>query len=182
MRTEYKVRYEVHGRRVGFYPVLFDTPIEIMTETVKGKSVRYQEVFRPRCFNGFLKGKADVAVTIGQDRKRVIARRSDNTLAIQADPYGLFCSVYMPEGWLCDHILSEATTNKLWTVAVDFEPVWNNFTGKGVERLGVKLKGICLHADMTKLDELKAINERLKRGVCRSKNKNVPSRRPQLAR
>lgn len=140
-------RFEIADkRRLTFYAAVFNVPTWITEQDGTGKMVRYQEVIAPTAFDAALASSSEVIANIDHDEAQTFATRSTKALLLQADPYGLFCSCWLPETPEGDRTLERVQAGELDGCSFRFVPITDNNRNGVIERASVKLYDVCLTA------------------------------------
>lgn len=138
-------RFELSDRRrLTFYAAVFSTPTLITEQDTHGKLVKYREAILPGAFTDALASNAEVIADINHDAKQEFACRSDGSLLLQEDPYGLFASCWIPETPFGEDVLSRVKSGDLNACSFRFAPVTSSTENDIVNRVAVKLFDVCL--------------------------------------
>jgi HK97 family phage prohead protease len=123
------------NRRLTFYAALFgvETTVFDRAAPFDDRKVKYKERVLPGAFDDTLaKPVFDVIATIDHDEARAFARVSAGELLLQPDPHGLFCSCYLPDTELGDHVLKEVKAGRLVGTSFQMLPVKERWETDGV--------------------------------------------------
>lgn len=144
-QRHHRAQLEVRDkRRICFYACVFNAEASISERNERGEVVTYREVIRPGAFHMALASDAEVYANIDHDNGQAFALRSTGDLLLQEDPYGLFCSCWIPETELGDSIIKDVDRGNLNATSFRFGDLNSRTTDGVVERLQLSLFDVCL--------------------------------------
>lgn len=132
------------NRRLCWYACLFDQKTIITEPDQTGKIITYPEVIRAGAFAKSLESGSEVVANINHSNDSIFARISDNTLLLQEDPKGLYCSCWIREDAIGDEIINQVQQGKLNGSSFRFTDVESIITADLTERLVLNLWDVCL--------------------------------------
>lgn len=136
-----QARFEVKDkRRLSFYAAIFNAPALITERDASGNLVKYNEVILPSAFDDTLATDTEVIANLDHDEVDTFAKRSNGSLVLQVDPFGLYCSCYLHD----DAIRQRINSGELDGCSFRFVPVVDRTSNGVVERVSVKLYDVCL--------------------------------------